>query len=208
MNSQHFASLATNVDVDTRTNRELLVQKILEIHDNMERRYDFVDALYLANYLLFYRHRPGPIVGFSTHKGSMSDKILQVANLIKKQHIFLDKETFFNFTFDPPSLVFIDVDDIDIVLSILKNLWLKITTSCVWIYGDCIDNYMTSLRDEGWWKTNLDTKPPYFGNNFFGRECGLPNSDCLNFLIRESKIYELKLLYRKHEKNRNYKRSI
>ena len=250
MNAQHFISLATNVGVDTRKNREILVGKFVEIHDNIEGWHDFVDALYMANYLLFYKNYPGPIIEFGAYKGSMSCKISQVARLIQKPYMIFDsfngpnsdihdtgytqrkkidvkisqnsfsveeaetisnlkrygayeycqiikgdiEDTLSYFIFHP-SFVFIDVDDIDTTLFIVKKIWGKMSTPCMWVHEACMYNYMKFLQDKDWWKSNFNSNVPYFGIKFFVKKYGLPNSDCLNFFMCESEKDELNLLY-------------
>ena len=83
-----------------------------------------------------------------------------------------------------PAFVFIDVDIAETALHILRELWDNLTTDCFFTHETCIAKYVHALQNDDWWLSNLKRPAPAMGCTLFSPPAGLPNSACLDFLIK------------------------
>lgn len=83
-----------------------------------------------------------------------------------------------------PAFVFIDVDVAETALHILRELWDNLTTDCFFTHETCIAKYVHALQHDDWWLNNLKRPAPAMGRTLFSATTGLPNSACLDFLIK------------------------
>jgi O-methyltransferase len=90
MDRNIFINQATNIDLDTTKNREIIADKFEDIHKNINCAHCIADPYHMADYILKNHNIQGSIIEFGCFKGGMSAKLSIVAKLTNKKYVVFD----------------------------------------------------------------------------------------------------------------------
>jgi hypothetical protein len=88
-----FVGLATGEGVDTKANREMLVDKFTKVSESVECLHCLADPLHIADDALRNQTLSGPICEFGCFRGGMTCKLSHVAQLLNRRMFVFDSFT-------------------------------------------------------------------------------------------------------------------
>lgn len=135
-----------------------------DLADNESVRYDFQKGMYTGTMQEINEnlHNYGEILVCSYVPGDI------------RQSIFFNPIT--------ASLVSVDLDHIDTMKFVIKEMWNKITTGLIFFHESCLVEINSLYGNE--FKEYLNDDNIVFGHEFFGTNYSLPNTNCLNFVAK------------------------